>query len=179
MKILVLIYEGFAEFEVSLLSYLAETEGHRIVTAAPAETPVVRGLGGLRVVADLRLDEVDPGEYAAMVIPGGRWESLIDRTEATDLIRRFEAAGKVLAAICSAPIHLAKAGVLVGRRFTTSLSRDWRGVFEWDRKEDRPVVVDGRIVTAQGEAFRAFSFAVLEQLGVDLGWAQDWRRDLE
>ncbi|MCL4516173.1 MAG: DJ-1/PfpI family protein [Firmicutes bacterium] len=179
MKILVLVYEGFAEFEMTLLGYVAREERNEVVTAAPDDTPQVRGMGGLLATADLRLSQVNVAEYAALVIPGGTPESLIDREEVSALIRRFHDAGKLVVAICMGPVHLAKAGVLAGRAFTTSSSQNYRDLFDWPRKVDNPVVVDGNIITAQGEAFVNFTFTVMERLEAyqDMADAPRWRRE--
>lgn len=179
MKILILVYEGFAEFEITFLGYVAREEKNEVVTVAPDDTPQVRGMGGLMVTSDLRLGDVEPGEYAALIIPGGTPESIFDREEVGALIRRFHEAGKLVAAICMGPVHLAKAGMLAGRPFTTSASQNYRDVFEWHRKVDDPVVVDGKIITAKGEAFVNFAFTVMEQLGAyqNKADAPRWRQE--
>lgn len=175
MRILVLLYQGVAEFEVTLLGFVAREEGHEIATAAPDDMMQVRGMGGFRLCADLQLSEVNVDEYDALIVPGGPRETIIDREEVSALIRRFHGADKLIGAICAAPVHLAKAGVLAGRAYTTGISENYRGLFDWSRKVDRPVVFDGNIVTARAEAFVGFTFAVLEKLGVDV---TPWRQAL-
>lgn len=179
MKLLVLVYEGFAEFEVTLLGFVARQEKNDVVTVAPDDTSRVTGAGGLTVCADVPLSQVNPDEYDALVIPGGEPETLLDRDEVSALIRRFNDVGKLIAAICAAPVQLARAGVLTGRRYTTSLSSNRRGLFDWSLKADEPVVIDGNIVTAKGEAFVDFTFTVLEMLGAyqNMADAPLWRRE--
>ncbi|MDQ7794304.1 MAG: DJ-1/PfpI family protein [bacterium] len=180
MKLLVLVYEDFAEFEVTLLGFVARQEGNDVVTAGLDDAMRVRGLGGLTVVADIPLGAVKVEDYEALVVPGGTPEILIDRQDVGDLIRSFDRAGKIVAAICMAPIHLARAGVLAGRSFTTSASQNWRGVFDWPRKLERPVVTDGNIITAQGPAFVEFSLTLMERLGAyrQAEHARLWREEL-
>ncbi len=179
MKILVLVYESFAEFEMTLLGFVARQEGNEIVTVAPDDTPQVTGFSGLKVVADLPLSRVNADEYPALIIPGGRPDTILDRDVIGELIRRFHSAGKLVAAICAAPVQLARAGVLAGRRYTTSLSTNPRDLFDWSMKSDEPVVVDGNIITAKGEAFVSFTFTVLEALGAfqSPGNALEWRKE--
>jgi putative intracellular protease/amidase len=175
MKILILAYDGCAEFEVTLLGYLARGSGFGVVVAGPDGSPEVTGLGGFRLKIEVAVSQAEVEGYDALVVPGGEWESLIDDEAVSGLIRSFAEAGKLVAAICAGPLHLAKAGVLAGRAYTTSLSSNRRGLFDWERKQEEPVVVDGNLVTAQGPAFKAFAFMVLEQLGADLAWADEWR----
>lgn len=179
MRLLVLIYEGFAEFEMTLLGFVARQEKNEIVTTAPDDTPRVTGAGGLTVCADLVLSRADADEFDALVIPGGPPESIVDRDDVSTLIRRFHETGKLVAAICAAPVHLARAGVLEGRQYTTSLKTNYRGLFDWPRKVDDPVVVDDKIITAKGEAFVDFTFTVLESVGAyqNMDDAPLWRRE--
>ena len=62
-------------------------------------------------------DEIDPAQYDALVIPGGRApEYLRLNPEVLDLVRHFAQTGKPIAALCHGPQLLADAGVLKGRR---------------------------------------------------------------
>ncbi|WP_169983295.1 MULTISPECIES: DJ-1/PfpI family protein [unclassified Microbispora] len=66
--------------------------------------------------ADVAFADVDPDEYAALVIPGGRAPEYIrgDR-DVQEIVRHFAGAGKPIAALCHGPLVLAAAGVLKGR----------------------------------------------------------------
>ncbi|MGA2049868.1 MAG: DJ-1/PfpI family protein [Terracidiphilus sp.] len=62
-------------------------------------------------------DEVNPADYDALVIPGGRApEYLRLNTKVLDIVRYFDKADKPIAALCHGPQLLAAAGVLKGRR---------------------------------------------------------------
>jgi protease I len=62
-------------------------------------------------------DEVRPGDYDALVIPGGRApEYLRLDPRVLDVVRSFDQARKPIAAICHGPQILAAAGVLKDRR---------------------------------------------------------------
>jgi deglycase len=67
--------------------------------------------------ADVAFDQVDPGAYAAVVIPGGRApEHIRNHAGFQRIVRHFFDAGKPVAPICHAPLALAPLGVLKGRR---------------------------------------------------------------
>lgn len=79
----------------------------------------VEGLHGERIKANLTLDDVDIGDYDAMVIPGGRSPAhLRENHSAVDLVKDFFKTGKPVAAICHGPQMLAAAGLLDGVRIT-------------------------------------------------------------
>ena len=64
-------------------------------------------------------DEVDPTDYDALVVPGGRApEYLRGYEEVLDAVRHFFEADKPVASICHGPQILAAAGVLDGYEMT-------------------------------------------------------------
>ncbi|MUV57041.1 DJ-1/PfpI family protein [Halogeometricum sp. CBA1124] len=65
-------------------------------------------------------DEVDPAEYDALVVPGGRApEYLRTYEEVLDVVRHFFEAEKPVATLCHGPQILAAAGVLDGYEMTS------------------------------------------------------------
>ncbi len=96
--------------------------------------------------------DVDPADYDALVIPGGRAPEYIRlQKKVLDVVRHFSDEGKPIAAICHAVQLLAAAGVLEGRKCTgypacgpeaKAAGADW---------QDIPVdgaFTDGNLVTA-------------------------------
>ena len=64
-------------------------------------------------------DEVDPADYDALVVPGGRAPEYLRGYEAVlDAVRHFFEADKPVASICHGPQILAAAGVLDGYEMT-------------------------------------------------------------
>ena len=90
---------------------------------------------------------------------------LRDTPAVLGLVREMHKAGKLVAAICAAPIALEAAGVLAGRRCTC-----YPGV-EGDLKSAaevvaEPAVTDGMLVTGRGPgAALEFGFALGTALG--------------
>ena len=100
--------------------------------------------------ADLAFAEVDPADYAAVVIPGGRAPEYIrNDPDFTRIVRHFFDEAKPVAQICHAPIALASAGVLEGRR--TAAYPALKPDVEAARAEfvDSEAVVDGVMVSAR------------------------------
>ncbi|MBI8989207.1 DJ-1/PfpI family protein [Corynebacterium meridianum] len=66
--------------------------------------------------ADVAIDDVDPAEYAGLIIPGGRAPEYLRLNEnVLNIVRAFFDADKPVAATCHGPLILARAGVLDGR----------------------------------------------------------------
>lgn len=70
---------------------------------------------------DKTLDEVQPGEFDALLLPGGALNADRLRVEkaAQDFVREFDNAGKPIAIICHAPWLLVSAGLVKGRKLTS------------------------------------------------------------
>lgn len=128
--------------------------------------PEIEGGHGIRVRADRALGP-DEALCDAIIVPGGGGgvESLAASPAAIGLIKRHEAAGRLVAAICAAPavvLHGA-CGMLGGKRFTGYPGTEKR--VEGARFVAERVVVDGKLITARaagcsGEFARAIIAAL-------------------
>lgn len=113
---------------------------------------------------DLTLDEADPADYDALVLPGGTLNSDKIRTNprAIAFVKAFFDAGKPVASICHGPWILIEAGVVPGRTLTstTRIATDLRNAgATW---VDREVVVDGNLITSRSPRdIDAFNAALL------------------
>ena len=100
--------------------------------------------------ADLAFADVDPADYVALVIPGGRApEYLRNNPDFQRIVRAFFDKQQPVAHICHAPLALAAAGVLKGRR--TAAYPALRHDVEAAGAEfvDAEAVVDGAMVSAR------------------------------
>lgn len=169
------LFDGYADWEVGYLtaqlqhgSHLTEPGRVAVRTVGLTSQPV-RSMGGLTVLPDLILDELEPAGSAALVLPGGD-----DWAEGDGLVPFVRAAaaalaaGTPVAAICGATFGLARAGLLDDRPHTSNdphylASSGYAGA---DRYRTEPVVVDGDLVTASGVAPVEFARAVMQRLDV-------------
>ena len=127
---------------------------------------------------DHSVADADPGDYVALVLPGGVANPDQLRTDdgAVAFVRRFVEDGKTVAAICHAAWTLVEADVVRGRRLTSwpSLQTDVRNAGgTW---VDEEVVVDAGLVTSRNPGdLPAFCRTVLEEIakGDDAGQAPD------
>ena len=164
-KVCVLLADGFEEVEgLTPIDYLRRA-GFEVRVAGVTGKDVAGG-HDIRVDTDITVDELDE-DFDAIVVPGGGQGSrnLAADPDAVALIKRHFAAGKLVAAICAAPVVVlhAACGVLAGRRFTCfpGLEKDAPGaIFSEGR-----VVVDSNLITARAAGCAGeFSRAVVEAL---------------
>jgi protease I len=100
--------------------------------------------------ADLAFADVDPADYAALVIAGGRAPEYIrNDPDVQRIIHHFFAEPRPVAEICHAPLILAAVGVLHGRRTAAypALEPDVRAA--GGEFVDAAAVVDGMLVSAR------------------------------
>ncbi len=114
---------------------------------------------------DLTLDDADPGDYDALVLPGGTLNSDKIRTnpKAIAFVKAFMDAGKPVASICHGPWILIEAGVVEGRTLTstTRIATDLKNAgAHW---VDSEVVLDGNLLTSRSPRdLPAFNAALVE-----------------
>ena len=121
-RILCLLENGFEEIEaIAPVDLLRRTEIE--VVMAGVSSMKVTGKCGVRVIADALLSEVSGDEFDALFLPGGpAVMELRNHAEVIALIRAFHASGKLIAAICAAPLLLKDAGLLDDANFTAHFS---------------------------------------------------------
>lgn len=167
-RIAILATDGFeqSELEVPLSRLRQAGAAVDVVSLEPGEiTGWDRKDWGSSVRVDRTLDEARPGDYDALVLPGGQINPDLLRVEkdAIDFIRGFDRAGKPIAAICHAPWLLIEAGLVRGRRVTSYHSIRTDMVNAGARWQDSETVVDGNLVTARKpDDLAAFVDAIVE-----------------
>jgi protease I len=142
--------ERFRDVELSDTRSVLEAGGHDVVVASTlvGECPGSRG-GHVRAGAALEAQRA--ADYDAIVFVGGSGSKLLGHDEdALRLAREAADGGKVLGAICLAPVILGNAGVLRGREATVA-GAEARTIEACGASYTGPgVTVDGNIVTANG-----------------------------
>ncbi|MCL1964620.1 MAG: DJ-1/PfpI family protein [Firmicutes bacterium] len=171
----VLLYSQFSEYEVSVaLSVLAQA-GKRIVTIGTAREPIM-GEAGLMCLPDAVYEEVRPGDFDSILLPGMmRFLAEDAEMKCVSLLKALADQGCVIGAISLAPYLLAKAGLLNGRPYTVGMyeeDMDRMGIFDKALLVKEAVVEDGNIITAVGVGFVRFGIAFGRALG--LSFDETW-----
>lgn len=117
--IALMLAEGFEDIEAIAALDIFRRLGLDVKTVA-LDTINVTSAHNLTVKADYTLESFDITSCDALVLPGGLpgATNLRDSEILINAIRKMYAEGKILAAICAAPIVLETAGVIEGRRVT-------------------------------------------------------------
>ena len=169
-KVLCLIYPNFSLYEVvSLTSTLALSFGVE-VDYAGSDRNVIRSEDGLACRPARTLDEVVIEDYSCVILPG--MINIVPALHDEKLISFLKSLKQqeiLITAISSAPILLAKAGLLKDAKFTGGIWQNFFDYFEFLPRENfkaQAVLQDKNIITAVGFAHQAFARKVL--LSLDL-----------
>lgn len=128
-RVLMLATNGFAELFEPRQALL---DAGASVTLASIDLEPIEGVagtlqGGLMRQAirpDARLEDLDPAQFDALILPGGvgNPDRLRVNSHAVGLVRNIAAQGKLVAAICHAPWLLIEADLVRGRQVTGSVA---------------------------------------------------------
>ena len=100
MKALIISANNFEDSEL-LVPYYRLKEAGVEVAVASLSRGAITGEHGYEVAVDKTLDEVNPDDYAILVLPGGKAPALVRKEpKALEIARSFFARGKPVAAIC-------------------------------------------------------------------------------
>ncbi|MDD5255697.1 MAG: DJ-1/PfpI family protein [Candidatus Omnitrophica bacterium] len=136
------------------------------VSVASMRLDGCRGTLGTQYKADMLFRDVRSGDYDAFIFVGGAGASVYwDDPSAHALAVEAAKKNKIVAAICIAPVTLAKAGLLQGKRATVWPSEASQLTAAGARYSASPVEKDGNIITGSGPAAaREFGEEILKAL---------------
>ena len=108
----------------------------------------------VKILADKKIDEVNNIlDYDAIVIPGGMPGSTLlrDNKKIIEFYQKMYNSGKLVAAICAAPIVLSAAGITDDKEVTSYPGFD-KEINYKNYNSEKAVVIDKNVITAQGPA---------------------------
>lgn len=153
--LMVIAPENFRDEELAEPKAILEGAG-ATVTVASTKAGACKGMLGATVTPDSTIASESASRYDAVVVIGGNGSPahLWGNAPLHQILRDAKQANKVIGGICLSGAALARAGVLAGKHATV-----WRtdaSVAEMRKGnaklEESPVVVDGKVVTANGPA---------------------------
>lgn len=167
-KALVLLADGFEELEAIAVADVMDRGGVEVTRASLGGADMLVAAHGTRVAADCNLDGAisRQGEFDAIVLPGGSQgtRNLMEDSRVGGLLRDFAGSGRLVAAICAAPMALGAVGLLSGRRFTCYPGCE-TAIKGGEYTDALPVVADGNILTSRGPGTAIdFGLAIVERL---------------
>ena len=164
MKAIVPLAPGFEEIEaVTIIDVLRRADIETISAGVGSES--VKGAHSITVKPDSLIEKLSPDDFSVIILPGGMpgSKNLMNSQVVINFINTLYNKGGYACAVCAAPIVLAKAGILKGKRVTCfpgyeSLLQDANIIPD-------PVVIDERIITGKGPGCAiAFILAIIETL---------------
>jgi transcriptional regulator GlxA family with amidase domain len=150
LKIALLLFDDLVALDaVGPYEVLGVLGGVDFTFVAKQKGPVRAARGGLGLVANASIDEVDHADM--LLVPGGPGAELVQRDEATlDWIRRIHKNATWTCSACTGALILGAAGVLDGRRATTHWASLERLAAYGAVALRQRVVIDDGIVTGAG-----------------------------
>jgi protease I len=170
-KVAVLATDFFEEVELTKPVEALRNAGAKVEIIAP-KGGEIKGLKhvepGKTIKVDKTLDEANPADYDALVLPGGavNADHLRMEKKARNFVTKImDELGKPTAVICHAPWMLVSAGLARGKKLTSffTIQDDMRNAgADWT---DEEVVIDGNLITSRNpDDIPAFNKALISAL---------------
>lgn len=166
VKILMVVApEGYQDTEFNVPRETFENAGFDAVVAS-RNVSVAKGCLGGEVKIDIDASKANPEKYDAVVFVGGPGcPRLFDDDFVMQLARNCVKSCKIVAAICIAPVILARAGLLKGKKATVFPSGKDDLASAGARYTGAGVEIDGKFITANGpRQAQEFADAIVSEL---------------
>ena len=169
-KVLCLIYPNFSLYEITALTSTLALSFDVTIDYVASDHSMVVSEDGLLCQPTKTLDQICIEEYSCVILPG--MVNIGPALQDEKLISFLKDLGEqdiLIAAISSAPLLLAKAGLLNDTKFTGGIWQNFFDYFEFLPRENfqpKVVVQDKQIITAIGFAHQEFARKVILSLGL-------------
>ena len=169
-KVLCIIYPNFSLYEIASLTSTLALSFDITIDYVASDYSIVVSEDGLPCQLTKTLDQVRIEDYSCVILPG--MVNIGPALQDEKLISFLRGLGEqdiLIAAISSAPLLLAKAGLLKDMKFTGGIWQNFFDYFEFLPRENfqpKVVVQDKKIITAIGFAHQEFARKVILSLGL-------------
>ena len=169
-KVAILTESGFEEEELTSPKKALEDAGAEVEIVSPQKEKVkawAHDHWSIELPVDVNVEEADPNDYDALMIPGGvlNPDKMRMNDKCVEFAQHFLQEGKPVAAICHGPQLLIETGMLEGRNMTSypSIKTDLTNAGAiWT---DREVIVDNGLVTSRSpKDLEAFNKKMIEEI---------------
>ena len=164
MNAVVPLAEGFEEIEAVTIIDVLRRAGAKVTTVYLEQNPIT-GSHGISILADKNIEGITASDFDCIALPGGMpgSKNLKEDKRVIELIRELNEKGKIIAAVCAAPIVLGQTGILVGKQATCFPG--YESYLTGASIVPAPVVRDGRIITGKGPGCALpFSIELIEAI---------------
>lgn len=169
-KVLCIIYPNFSLYEITSLTSTLALSFDVTIDYAASDDSIVVSEDGLPCQPTKTLDQIRIEEYSCVILPGmvNIGPALQDE-KLISFLRALDEQVVLIAAISSAPLLLAKAGLLKDTKFTGGIWQNFFDYFDFLPRENfqqKVLVQDKQIITAIGFAHQEFARKVILSLGL-------------
>ena len=169
-KVLCIIYPNFSLYEITALTSTLTLSFDVMIDYVSSDDSMVVSEDGLPCQPTKTLDQVCIEEYSCVILPGmvNIGPALQDE-KLISFLRDLGERDILIAAISSAPLLLAKAGLLKDTKFTGGIWQNFFDYFEFLPRENfqpKVLVQDKQIITAIGFAHQEFARRLILSLGL-------------
>jgi len=173
-NVYVFVFDGMADWEAAFAiaginnpQFQRDPGRYRVVAVGSTMHPVTT-MGGIRLLPDVTLDEIELSRSAMLILPGGeRWETGCN-DDALEVARKFRIRGVPVASICAATLALARGGMLDDFHHTSN-SREYLAASGYRGGSfycDVSAITDEGMITASGIAPVEFAREIFRVLGL-------------
>jgi protease I len=149
-RVAVLVENLYQELELWYPVLRLREAGAQVTIVGPVAGEVYASKLGYPVVAEAGIEDLSADDVDAVVVPGGFSPEYLRRAPAiVDLVRKLDARGDVVAAVCHAGWLLATADIVQGRPVTSVPVIKDDVIHAGGEWRNEPVVVDDNLITAQ------------------------------
>ena len=169
-KVLCIIYPNFSLYEIATLTSTLALSFDITIDYVTSENSIVVSEDGLSCQPTKTLDQIRIEDYSCVILPGmvNIGPALQDE-KLISFLKGLDEQDVLIAAISSAPLLLAKAGLLNDTKFTGGIWQNFLDYFEFLPRENfqpKVLVQDKQIITAIGFAHQEFARKVIFGLGL-------------
>jgi protease I len=163
--VMIIAHNGFRDEEYKEPRAIFDKNGIK-VTVASSSLELAKGMLGAKVKPDINYKDIKVDDYDAVVFVGGVGaQEYWNDSKAQQIAKDSVTKNKLLAAICIAPVTLANAGVLEGKKSTVFSSEKGFLKAKGANYTGKNVEVDGKIITADGPtSAKDFGDAIIKAL---------------
>ena len=169
-KVLCIIYPNFSLYEITALTSTLALSFDITIDYAASDHSMVVSEDGLPCQPTKTLDQIRIEDYSCIILPGMvNIGPAIQDEKLISFLRDLGERDILISAISSAPLLLAKAGLLKDTKFTGGIGQNFFDYFEFLPRENfqpKVLVQDKQIITAIGFSHQEFARKVILSLGL-------------